>query len=79
MCLVCLKKIDNNPNLCSKCNWPVCDDKCADSHEKMLECEVFANSANKVKNIVNPIHFSSILYLNIYFIIKIYFYCLFFS
>ena len=49
VCLVCLKKIDNNPTLCSKCSWPVCDEKCADSHAKMLECEVFANSTNKVK------------------------------
>eukprot|EP00092_Neocalanus_flemingeri_P005352 GFUD01005766.1.p1 GENE.GFUD01005766.1~~GFUD01005766.1.p1 ORF type:complete len:592 (-),score=147.56 GFUD01005766.1:293-2068(-) len=48
VCLQCLKPV-NGSFSCEKCNWPVCDKKCADGSAHRIECETLKNAKEKVE------------------------------
>ena len=47
-CLQCLKPADGSFR-CGNCNWPVCDQKCADGNAHKIECETLKNAKEKVE------------------------------
>jgi len=48
VCLQCLKPCDGSFR-CEKCNWPMCDKKCADGNAHKIECETLKNAKEKVE------------------------------
>ena len=51
VCLQCLKPVDGSFR-CEKCNWPVCDEKCANGNAHKIECETLKNVTEKVLNFI---------------------------
>ena len=41
VCLVCLSPVVNVKE-CGKCGWPMCSEKCSDSHGAFEECEIIS-------------------------------------
>ena len=48
VCLQCLKPADGRFR-CENCNWPVCDQECADGTTHKIECETLKNAKEKVE------------------------------
>jgi len=55
VCLQCLKSC-NGSFRCANCNWPTCDQKCADGNTHKIECETLKNAKDQVdfSNVTDP-------------------------